>query len=637
MSGMRNRKPAVRYNPSDHGLSDKARNERDDAPPTTRSKRGSLKQPDRFDFDRDGRNDTNIKRARGETPGPTDAQEALDREAQEELDRSIEARFKEQSTGAFEVHGDPYRLAKDGRPGVCRYNEIKDGKQGIICGIGSFVKVLVPPDYDNETRVQQFAATDPWIEYIAWLEAVEIAPQEEEPKCHLHWLKDCNDLQKGEQAKMMETTKKDENSKWAIIVNHNGMAVSTDVPLRWVQGPVYVRANCTIIHEEGAFIDCVNCTEWLLNGLAGLVTGLPDVAGHRHAVGSVECPEPVPETIEVVQEFNYEEMKFQNVADFRPFNVKDKLRRTLAYVTLEEFEDPQREPLQVRLPIPNENGGGFFAIHVSKFPSGLNIQVGEALEITTESKKGNQTRKLGQIVGYEKGVARCLELLPANKVQKNVGDDYDMNFMHFPHMLFMTDNEFHLKKFQSRHDYRCRNVTVGVAASIDSYSHMHTEYVLHQGLRKNGTSWDVVRLDFVDMSNISVPPHCAIPSIKPQTCIFNALTNMVEELKDLIKNQSNCKSYKTVPFPAVWAGFITELSQKGTVQPNPPYGQLVYHISASRITRIIKATGGEDSVTVLDMCCYDYDGRKLFSVPDLLKFTVYCNSNTVALSCNNPF
>jgi len=611
--------------------------EEDNAPPTTRSKRGSLKQTAIYDPDWEGRNDTKIKRARGETPGPTDAQEALDREAQEELDRSIEARFKEQSTGAFEVHGDPYRLAKDGRPGVCRYNEIKDGKQGIICGIGSFVKVLVPPDYDNETRVQQFAATDPWIEYIAWLEAVEIAPQEEEPKCHLHWLKDCNDLQKGEQAKMMETTKKDENSKWAIIVNHNGMAVSTDVPLRWVQGPVYVRANCTIIHEEGAFIDCVNCTEWLLNGLAGLVTGLPDVAGHRHAVGSVECPEPVPETIEVVQEFNYEEMKFQNVADFRPFNVKDKLRRTLAYVTLEEFEDPQREPLQVRLPIPNENGGGFFAIHVSKFPSGLNIQVGEALEITTKSKKGNRTRKLGQIVGYEKGVARCLELLPANKVQKNVGDDYEMNFMHFPHMLFMTDNEFHLKKFQSRHGYRCRNVTVGVAASIDSYSHMHTEYVLHQGLRKNGTSWDVVRLDFVDMSNISVPPHCAIPSIKPQTCIFNALTNMVEELKDLIKNQSNCKSYKTVPFPAVWAGFITELSQKGTVQPNPPYGQLVYHISASRITRIIKATGGEDSVTVLDMCCYDYDGRKLFSVPDLLKFTVYCNSNTVALSCNNPF
>ena len=335
--------------------------EEDNAPPPTRSKRGSLKQTDRFDPAWEGRSDTKIKRARGELPGPTDAQEALDREAQEELDRSIEARFKEQSTGAFEVHGDPYRLAKDGRPGVCRYNEIKDGKQGIICGIGSFVKVLVPPDYDNETRVQQFAATDPWIEYIAWLEAVEIAPQEEEPKCHLHWLKDCNHLQKREQAKKMETTKKDENSKWVIIVNHKGMAVSKDVPLRWVQVPVYVRANCTIIHKEGAFIDCVNCTEWLLNGLAGLVTGLPDGAGHRHAVGSSECPEPVPETIKVSQEFDYGKMKFQNIANTQLFYVKDKLRRTLAYVTLTECEDPP--PLQVRLPIPNEIEGRNFAIH----------------------------------------------------------------------------------------------------------------------------------------------------------------------------------------------------------------------------------------------------------------------------------
>ena len=103
------------------------------------------------------------------------------------------------------------------------------------------------------------------------------------------------------------------------------------------------------------------------------------------------------------------------------------------------------------------------------------------------------------------------------------------------------------------------------------------------GLRKNGTSWDVVRLDFVVMSNISVPPHCAIPSIKPQTCIFNALTNMVEGLKDLIKNQSNLRSYKTVPFPAVWERFITELSLKGRVAPGPSYGQLVYYISASKI------------------------------------------------------
>ena len=200
MSGKRNRTAATRYNPRVDGESDTAKKKRDNAPRSTRSKSGSLKQPDRFDFNIHGLNDTETQLARGETPGPTDAQEALDREAQEALDRSIEARFQEQSTGAFEVHGDPYRLAKDGRPGVCRYNEIKDGKQGIICGIGSFVKVLVPPDYDNETRVQQFAATDPWIEYIAWLEAVEIAPQEE-PKCHLHWLKDCNDLQKREQAK----------------------------------------------------------------------------------------------------------------------------------------------------------------------------------------------------------------------------------------------------------------------------------------------------------------------------------------------------------------------------------------------------------------------------------------------------
>ena len=76
---------------------------------------------------------------------------------------------------------------------------------------------------------------------------------------------------------------------------------------------------------------------------------------------------------------------------------------------------------------------------------------------------------------------------------------------------------------------------------------------------------------------------------------------MVEELKDLIKNQSNLKSYKTVPFPAVWSGFITELSQKGRVEPSPPDGQLVYHISASSISPI-KATGVGVSETVLDMC-----------------------------------
>ena len=135
--------------------------------------------------------------------------------------------------------------------------------------------------------------TAPWIEYIAWLEAVEIEPQEE-PKCHLRWLKDRTDLQIREQVKKKDeaTQKKDEEedeeNKWVIIVNHREKAVSKDVPLRWVQGPVYVKANNHIIHKEGAFIDCVNCTECLLNGLAGLVTGLPDSEGHCHAVGSSE-------------------------------------------------------------------------------------------------------------------------------------------------------------------------------------------------------------------------------------------------------------------------------------------------------------------------------------------------------------
>ena len=97
------------------------------------------------------------------------------------------------------------------------------------------------------------------------------------------------------------------------------------------------------------------------------------------------------------------------------------------------------------------------------------------------------------------------------------------------------------------------------------------------------------------MSNSPVPPHCAIPPItsKPQTCIFNALTNMVEELKDSMKSQTNHRSYKTVPFPAVWAGFITELSQMGTVQPNHPYGQLVYllaklHVPLQLVLGIVK-------------------------------------------------
>ena len=113
MSCKRNRTAATRYNPSVDGESDTAKEKRDNAPRSTRSKSGSLKQPDRFDPNIHGLNDTETKLARGETPGPTDAQEALDREAQGALDYRIEARFQEQSTGAFEVHGDPYRLAKD--------------------------------------------------------------------------------------------------------------------------------------------------------------------------------------------------------------------------------------------------------------------------------------------------------------------------------------------------------------------------------------------------------------------------------------------------------------------------------------------------------------------------------------------
>ena len=130
------------------------------------------------------------------------------------------------------------------------YDKIEDVKQGIIVGIGSCVKVLVPPDYDNEQRVQQFTAIDPWIEHIAFLEAVEIEPQEE-PKCHLRWLKDRTDLQKREQTPVPvkkkdedkeeedeeedeeenEENKWDEENKWVIIVNHRENAVSKDVPL----------------------------------------------------------------------------------------------------------------------------------------------------------------------------------------------------------------------------------------------------------------------------------------------------------------------------------------------------------------------------------------------------------------------
>ena len=93
-------------------------NERDNAPPPTRSKRGSPKQTDRFDPAWEGQSDSETKRAHGETPGPTEAQKALETEAQEALDDRIKAMFQEKSTGAFEVHGDPYQLAKDPQNGV---------------------------------------------------------------------------------------------------------------------------------------------------------------------------------------------------------------------------------------------------------------------------------------------------------------------------------------------------------------------------------------------------------------------------------------------------------------------------------------------------------------------------------------
>ena len=132
------------------------------------------------------------------------------------------------------------------------------------------------------------------------------------------------------------------------------------------------------------------------------------------------------------------------------------------------------------------------------------------------------------------------------------GKNYDLQLDRFPDILFMTKTEFHLKPEKCVRF--CKNVTIGVAAAIDSYPHLHTKYVLHQGLRKNKLdgSWDVVPLQFVHMSNSPVPPYSAIPPVQPQTCIFNALTNMVQELKGIIiKVQTNLSSYKTVPFPAV--------------------------------------------------------------------------------------
>ena len=95
MSGMQNWMIVDCYNLSEHRLSGSAKKKWDNAnePCSTQSKSGSLKQTDRFDPNWEGRNDTKIKCAHRETPGPTDAQEALDQEAQEAPDSSIEARF----------------------------------------------------------------------------------------------------------------------------------------------------------------------------------------------------------------------------------------------------------------------------------------------------------------------------------------------------------------------------------------------------------------------------------------------------------------------------------------------------------------------------------------------------------------
>ena len=64
-----------------------------------------------------------------------------------------------------------------------------------------------------------------WIEYIAFLEAVdhEIEPQEE-PKCHLRWLKGRTDLQIRKQGKTKdedkeETKKKDEEEEEENKIN----------------------------------------------------------------------------------------------------------------------------------------------------------------------------------------------------------------------------------------------------------------------------------------------------------------------------------------------------------------------------------------------------------------------------------
>ena len=401
MSGRRTRQAPVPYNPGVDGMNDKERQQQE--LDRVRSKRRSLKPLERFNPAREGRSATETKRARGETP-------AASRQAEEQkvLGDRTEARFTEQFTGAFHVIGPPYWLAKDPRSGVCRYTMIEDVENGIRVGIGSFVEVLVPPDYDNDQREQQFATTDPWIEYIAFLEAVEIEPQGE-PKCHLRWLLDVTELP--EEA----GTSRPLSAKWVTIVNDSGNALSTDVPLLWVQGPVYVKDHIHCIHKQGSLIDFVRCTECLLNGLAGLVTSLPDSDGHCHEVASIECPKPEPGMISVSECINYKEKKIQSLSNIPFFTVQES-KRTLAYVTLEECNE--QKPLEVPLPFGNSPN---VTINVTSFPvnraESLQVKVGITQRIEGMENGGRKTSKLAHVKGYANGVATCREMLPAAEAE----------------------------------------------------------------------------------------------------------------------------------------------------------------------------------------------------------------------------
>ena len=82
------------------------------------------------------------------------------------------------------------------------------------------------------------------------------------------------------------------------------------------------------------------------------------------------------------------------------FSVPEKKRMTLlAYITLEECKE--LNPLEVPLPIGNSPN---VAIHFSTFQR-VHIKVGSAVHIKEVKKGSRKTSKLGQIIGYDKGVA----------------------------------------------------------------------------------------------------------------------------------------------------------------------------------------------------------------------------------------